>query len=209
MKESYRTYEWVMSHICISMSHIWMSHVTHMNESCHTYERVMSHIWMSHDTCVRDLESDGASSHAVEGIPTAIWKRKRDLRDAIHVKRALYACQKSPICMSKEPYMHVKRALQGGLWTRPYCDTQCHLEIANLALGMYNRCQKSPISMSNELYMAKEPFKEAYERSIYYHLKTTEQSAACNQCQKSRMFMWNKPYVYGERALHQNRWKRP
>ena len=25
------------------MSHIWMSHVTHMNESCHTYEWVMSH----------------------------------------------------------------------------------------------------------------------------------------------------------------------
>jgi len=32
------------------MSHIWMSHVAHMNESCHTYERVMSHIWMSHVT---------------------------------------------------------------------------------------------------------------------------------------------------------------
>ena len=30
------------------MSHIWMSHVTHMNESCHTYEWLMSHIWMSH-----------------------------------------------------------------------------------------------------------------------------------------------------------------
>ena len=30
------------------MSHIWMSHVTHMKESYHTYEWVMSHIWMSH-----------------------------------------------------------------------------------------------------------------------------------------------------------------
>ena len=36
--ESCHTYEWVMSHI-------WMSHVTHMNESCHIYEWVMSHIW--------------------------------------------------------------------------------------------------------------------------------------------------------------------
>jgi len=27
-------------------SHIWMSHVTHMNESCHTYGRVMWHVWM-------------------------------------------------------------------------------------------------------------------------------------------------------------------
>jgi len=32
------------------MSHIWMSHVTHMNESRHTYEWVTSHIWMSHVT---------------------------------------------------------------------------------------------------------------------------------------------------------------
>jgi len=37
MNESCHTYEWVMSHI-------WMSHVTHMNESCHTYGWVMSHI---------------------------------------------------------------------------------------------------------------------------------------------------------------------
>jgi len=43
MNESCHTYEWVMSHI-------QMSYVTHMNESCHTYRWVMSHIWMSHVT---------------------------------------------------------------------------------------------------------------------------------------------------------------
>ena len=32
------------------MSHVWMRHVTHMNESCHTCEWVMSHMWMSHVT---------------------------------------------------------------------------------------------------------------------------------------------------------------
>jgi len=37
------TYEWVMPHI-------WISHVTHMNELCHTYEWVMWHIWISHVT---------------------------------------------------------------------------------------------------------------------------------------------------------------
>jgi len=36
-------------HTCV-FSHVWMSHVTHMNESCHTYEWVMSHTWMSHVT---------------------------------------------------------------------------------------------------------------------------------------------------------------
>jgi len=40
--------------------HIWMSHVPHMNESCHTYEWVMSHIWMSpvpymNETCLSDI----------------------------------------------------------------------------------------------------------------------------------------------------------
>jgi len=34
-------YEWVMSHI-------YASHVSNMNEPCHTYERFMSHIWTSH-----------------------------------------------------------------------------------------------------------------------------------------------------------------
>jgi len=29
------------------MLHIWMSHVTHMDEACHTCEWVISHIWMS------------------------------------------------------------------------------------------------------------------------------------------------------------------
>jgi len=43
VNESYHTCEWVMLHI-------WMSHVTHVNESCHTYEWVMSHMWMSHIT---------------------------------------------------------------------------------------------------------------------------------------------------------------
>ena len=56
-------YDWVMSHILMShvpymnescpiyewiMSHIWMSHVPYINESCPIYEWVMSHIWMSY-----------------------------------------------------------------------------------------------------------------------------------------------------------------
>jgi len=40
--ESCHTYEWVMCHIC--------GHVTHVNGSCHTNEWVMSHIWTSHVT---------------------------------------------------------------------------------------------------------------------------------------------------------------
>jgi len=32
------------------VSHVWMSHVTHMNESCHMYEHIMSHMWARHVT---------------------------------------------------------------------------------------------------------------------------------------------------------------
>ena len=46
MDESCHTYQWVMSHIW--MSHIWMSHVKYMDESCHTYKGVTSHVWMRH-----------------------------------------------------------------------------------------------------------------------------------------------------------------
>jgi hypothetical protein len=56
---------WVMSHMWMShgkhmnetcqtcepvMSHTWMSHVTQMNGSCQTYEWVMSCMWLSHIT---------------------------------------------------------------------------------------------------------------------------------------------------------------
>ena len=61
-------YEWDMSHIlmvhvtntstnevCLScltrkwvISHIWMSAVMHMHESCHAYECLTSQVWMSH-----------------------------------------------------------------------------------------------------------------------------------------------------------------
>jgi len=34
------------------MSQIWMSHVTHMDEACHTYEYILSHIWVSHVTLI-------------------------------------------------------------------------------------------------------------------------------------------------------------
>jgi len=52
---SCNTQEWVKSHI-------WMSHITHMNQSCrtyerimyHTYESVMPHIWRSHATHIHE-----------------------------------------------------------------------------------------------------------------------------------------------------------
>jgi len=53
-------------------SHIWMSHVTHMNESCHTYESVMSHIWISHTWIIHVIHTN-ESCHTYEWFMLRIW----------------------------------------------------------------------------------------------------------------------------------------
>jgi len=73
MNESCLTYEWVMSQIC-------MSHVTYMNASCHTYEWVLSHIWMrrvSHmNECHKSMSlitDMNESCHTYEWVMSYVW----------------------------------------------------------------------------------------------------------------------------------------
>jgi len=61
MNESCHTYEWVMSHI-------WMSHVVLMNESWHTYERVKEHIWTIHATYMSHGTHVHESWHTYERV---------------------------------------------------------------------------------------------------------------------------------------------
>jgi len=73
----------VSSHTCEwVMSHIWMSHVTHMNESCHTSEWVMSHIWMSHVTHLNE------SCHTYEWVMSHIWMSR-----VIHLNESCHRCE--------------------------------------------------------------------------------------------------------------------
>ena len=79
--ESGHTYEWVMSHI-------WMSYVTHMNESCHTrmcsvtYEWVMACIWMSHITHMNK------SWHTHKWVMSHIW-----VRHVTHMDESCHTCE--------------------------------------------------------------------------------------------------------------------
>jgi len=90
MNESCHTYKW-------AMSHIWMSHVTHMNESCHTYKWVMSHIWTSHVT------------HMNESCHTYKWRIPRVSKVHCHemfvrvvfiVTKRVYVWHDSCICFT-------------------------------------------------------------------------------------------------------------
>jgi len=86
MNESCLTYEWVMSHI-------WMSHVTHMNESRLTYEWVTSHIWMRHVSHMNE------SCHTYECVTTRIWMR--------HVLHTSESCLTYKCVVSRTSMSHV------------------------------------------------------------------------------------------------------
>ena len=59
------------------MSHIWMNHIAHVNESRHTYERVMSHTWMRHVTHTDE------SCHTYEWVMSYIRKSRCVIHDGV------------------------------------------------------------------------------------------------------------------------------
>ena len=66
--ESCHTYEWVTSHIWMSdVTHMHESCLTRMYESCHTYECLAAHMWMSHVTHVNE------SYHTCEWVISHMW----------------------------------------------------------------------------------------------------------------------------------------
>ena len=91
MNEWCHTSEWVMSHI-------WMSHVVHLNESCCTSEWVRSHIRMSHVRCREHIWMSHVTlmneSHPIyEWITPHIWTCRVPRRVCIwmsHVLRRVY-----------------------------------------------------------------------------------------------------------------------
>jgi len=116
--------QWVMSyHTCkYVMSRKWMSHVvactqdvtkgvrmrketeschvTHMNESCHTYEWVISyewvtsHIWMSHATHKRmsHVTHMNESCHTYEWVMSHIWMSHATHKRMGHVTHMNESC---------------------------------------------------------------------------------------------------------------------
>jgi len=52
-----------------NMSHTWMSHATHTNESCHRCKRVIPRLWMSHFTRV----NESCHVHMNESCHTYEW----------------------------------------------------------------------------------------------------------------------------------------
>ena len=125
MNESFRTYEWVISHVWMShfasmneswhslgpngdayhdklqwVTHTWMRHVTHINASCHPFQWIMSRIiglveWVM--TLVRTASSFAVitanainfnESHTREWVMSPIW-----MSHVTHMNESCHALQ--------------------------------------------------------------------------------------------------------------------
>jgi len=97
------------------MSHTWMSFVTHMNRSHHTYEWVMSHIWMSHVT------------HMNESCYTYEWTYQRSCI-------AAYMCGRACGCayMSGSLYVHVWVCVRVRVWGRESEGVMSHIWMSHV-----------------------------------------------------------------------------
>ena len=112
------TYEWVMSHV-------WMSHVTHMNKSCRTCEWVSTPVWMSHVTHMN------GSCHTCEWVLPHAWispdahmnELVTRMSHVTHMKesRHTYEWDMSHMWMSQITHMHAS------------CHT-CHITRVNVSL---------------------------------------------------------------------------
>ena len=118
-------YQWAMSHIP-------MSHVSHTNESCLTYQWVTSHIWalsckpqeVSYRVCVRLL-----ADRVMQTTLFMTTQSDTPLHDYLLTHMSLSMATHTPRCISAWPHSHTYVALQGHPDTqRPLCmTTQSHV----------------------------------------------------------------------------------
>jgi len=106
------THEWVMSHMNESC-HIWMNHVTHMNESCHPYEWIMSY-QVAASRRARRLQclSESQSPRAYSDAGT------------------IYEWVMSPICLRHDTYInescHTWMSHVTHEWVMSHMNESCH-----------------------------------------------------------------------------------
>jgi len=160
MNESCHMCEWVMAHVRMShvmhkswrhskicenapkneyaISHMWMSHGTHMNESWHTYEWVIAHIWMSHGT-----HTDGSCHneschilmrHANMNVSCLIWMTHVTYTCHVSYERLMSRINEScHVLMShvNVDVSHVNESCQYE-WVMSHMDDLCHVYMSCL-----------------------------------------------------------------------------
>jgi len=94
------------------MSHVWITHVTRMNESCHTYEWVMLYTWMSdvtrmNESCLTHRQRRHSTNERKGGTsPLALNASHRKLQrldNAVFDRYLSGDRRKSPVSTQKSP----------------------------------------------------------------------------------------------------------
>jgi len=111
------TRKWVMSRMlmshvsvnesrrtCSPLSHTWMSHGSHVDESCVTCERAMSHIWMSHVMCVFSYTHVNVSCLMRQRVTCLVWRSHVD--ESCRVCLLIYTHMNEANCISKWVKLH-------------------------------------------------------------------------------------------------------
>jgi len=91
---SCHTYEWVMSHI-------WMSHVTNMNESCHIF---LSNVWHDSFICVTSYAVHNHCVTHMNKLCRTFERKTRDTFSFINVTRPIHMCDMTHLSMWHDSY---------------------------------------------------------------------------------------------------------
>jgi len=107
---SHVTYEWVMSHMNESC-HIWMSHVNESSLECHTYEWVISHIWTSHVTHVNESCHIWTSHVTHVNESCHIWTSH--VSNVVHMNESCQTCER----VVSHASCHTRKRVMSRIWT--------------------------------------------------------------------------------------------
>jgi len=134
--EACHTYEWVSHvthktvtcypHVIRDMPHVWMSHVTRMNESCHTYEWVMSHNRTSHDTHVNEScqTYEWVMSHTCVCV-CDMTRVMRHMRTASSHNKDVHMCEMPPVYVWHNSSITSIHTCDTGLYYEPQVVAAC------------------------------------------------------------------------------------
>jgi len=161
-----RTYEWVMSHI-------WMSHVTHMNESCHTHEwvatplalhreGVFSFFWAVSQSSILSLQVNGTCRTCNKSCHTDEWVMShRWMSHVTQMNESCHICEGVMSYLWMSHFTHMNEAYHNGNKARLESRFFCSSNWARLDNTVELRCDRqekygrfmSYISTNHAIYM--------------------------------------------------------
>jgi len=109
---------WMWTYECVKcvtwLIHMWISHVTRINESCHTYEWVMSHRWVSHVTHINEW----VMSHISMSHVTHMQRGVTDVNQSRHpYSRVLLPMQMRQVtCINENVTCHLYERVVSHIW---------------------------------------------------------------------------------------------